>query len=426
MKKKKGEIQLSEKTEEDPPFLHGSKWLRTDFHLHTKADKEFSFTGDENFYNSEYVQALKKSRIGIGVVTNHNKFDYAEFKSLRKTAKKENIFLLPGVELSVGDGSNGIHTIIVFSDEWLIDGKDHINPFLQTAFAGKTPSDYENGNARCSLGLIPTIRKLEEQHKDFFIIFAHVEDKSGFWKELGGGRITELGKQELFITRCLGFQKVRTHDSQEKACRLKVKQWLGTAYPAEVEGSDAKNIDEIGKGNPFYVKVGAFSFEALKFALMDRESRTAVEMPMPKHSRIKNIQFQGGILDGKSICFSSGLNCLIGIRGSGKSAVLEAIRYTLDLQFGEKTVDREYKKDLPSFTLGSGGKIVLQGTDPSEQEFVITRILHEAPAVSYGGEYRAGINIKETALYQPLYFGQKDLASTGEPSVPILLRQQAP
>jgi hypothetical protein len=29
-------------------FSHGSRWLRADFHLHTQADREFSYTGDDN------------------------------------------------------------------------------------------------------------------------------------------------------------------------------------------------------------------------------------------------------------------------------------------------------------------------------------------------------------------------------------------
>ncbi len=29
-------------------FQNGATWLRADFHLHTKADGEFSYTGEEN------------------------------------------------------------------------------------------------------------------------------------------------------------------------------------------------------------------------------------------------------------------------------------------------------------------------------------------------------------------------------------------
>ena len=75
-------------------FDYGSKTLRADFHLHTKADKEFRYKGDERTYCRQYVQRLANEGISIGVVTNHNKFDYDEFKALRKVAHKQRILLV--------------------------------------------------------------------------------------------------------------------------------------------------------------------------------------------------------------------------------------------------------------------------------------------------------------------------------------------
>ena len=121
------------------PFEHGSRWVRADFHLHTKADKEFVYKGEDTSFTNDYVSALADAGIGLGVITNHNKFDMGEFKALRKQARKRGIGMLPGVELSVNDGANGVHTLIVFSDAWLEGGKDYINQFLNVAFAGKTP-----------------------------------------------------------------------------------------------------------------------------------------------------------------------------------------------------------------------------------------------------------------------------------------------
>lgn len=135
----------------------GARWVRADFHLHTNADREFTYSEDADYYFSRYVDALEKEEIKIGIVTNHNKFDSSEFKGLSKTAQKRGILLLPGVELSVNDGANGVHTLVVFSDEWLEDG-DHINPFLNVAFEGKIPSQYEHENGRSSLSLSETIK----------------------------------------------------------------------------------------------------------------------------------------------------------------------------------------------------------------------------------------------------------------------------
>ncbi|HHD64077.1 MAG TPA: histidinol-phosphatase [Desulfobulbaceae bacterium] len=395
-------------------FLHGSRWLRADFHLHTKADEEFSYSGEEDYYFSNYVDALKSAGISVGVITNHNKFDFHEFKSLRKTARKKEVFLLPGVELSVNDGANGIHTLIVFSDDWLANGQDYINQFLNVAFSGKTPNQYEKENGRSSLALIDTIKKLEDYHKDFFFVFAHVEEKSGLWHELDGGRLKEMGKNEFFRRRTLAFQKVRTYDVPDRKCRIKVRRWLDDAYPAEVEGSDPKSIDQIGQGKACYLKIGDFTFEAVKYALLDHEHRLTDKPQKYTHSHIQSVSFDGGVLDGKTINLSPELNTLIGIRGSGKSSILEAIRYALDIPFGEKALDKEYKSRLVDHVLGSGGKVTVQAVDRRGQQYEIRRINREIPDVYIDGVLHPGISIRETIIYKPIYFGQKDLSATGE------------
>ena len=396
-------------------FTEGAQWVRADFHLHTRADREFKYTGDDNFYNSNYVDALEKAGIRLGVVTNHNKFDFDEFKALRKTAQKKGIALLPGVELSVNDGANGIHTLVVFSDEW-IDEHNYINPLLTSAFEGKTPAQYEQENGRTSWSLLETIKKLESYHRDFFLVFAHVEAPSGLWAELDGGRLTELGQSEFFRRRTLAFQKVRTHDGagKDKPCRTKIQSWLQSWYPAELEGSDPKCIDEIGRGKTSYLKLGELSFEAAKFALCDPAARIAMEPPKHQASHIRSIHFDGGILDGQTLYFSPELNTLIGIRGSGKSSILEAVRYALDIPRGEKAQDTKYKDELIRHTLGSGGKVTLTACDVYGQEFTISRIFREAPNVYLGGKLQPGVSIRETVLRRPIYFGQKDLSSTGE------------
>jgi predicted ATPase len=400
---------------ENDLFQNGATWLRADFHLHTKADGEFYYTGEENDFITHYVNALEEANIRVGVITNHNKFAKAEFDALCKKARKKGIFLLPGVELSVNDGANGIHTLVVFSEEWLTNGQDYINQFLNVAFEGKTPAQYENENARCSFGLLDIFKKLEGYHKDFFLVFAHVEQKSGLWHELEGGRLEELGGNEIFRRRTLGLQKVKTHDNPKSKCRVKVQGWLGDAYPAEVEGSDPKTIDVIGKGDPCYLKVGAFSFNAVKFALMDHENRVAKAVEQYKHSHIKSIHFEGGTLAGKTIHFSPELNTLIGIRGSGKSSMLEVLHYALDIPFGEKAGDQKYKEALVGFTMGSGGKVIIKAVDRNGQPYEIRRIWKENYSTVYiDNKLQPGVSIRESVLHKPIYFGQKDLASTGE------------
>ena len=277
-------------------FAHGSRWVRADFHLHTRRDKEFKDAGAEQDFVTQYIEALKQADIRVGVITNHNKFDLKEFKALRRAAKKESIYLMPGVELSVKDGSDGIHTLVVFQEDWIDNpgNVDHINTFISVTFAGQT--SYDNSNARSNHDLLDTIRELDKFEKDYMLVFAHVEEKNGLWGGLAGGRIEELGQNELFRSRTAAFQKVRTRDTRQK-----VKSWLGSWYPSEVEGSDPKAMDEIGRGQKrTFIKIGAFTFEAVQFTLKPGAERFPTRQsgskPTPGYARfvLRGVSWMGG------------------------------------------------------------------------------------------------------------------------------------
>lgn len=393
-----------------PVFENGSCWVKVDFHLHTRADKEFRYAGESDRYIRDYVNALKAAEVSVGVITNHNKFDPGEFKVLRKAARREGMELLPGVELSVNDGQAGVHTLVVFADEWFINPQqtNHIESFLTATFAGI--DNFENENARLTENITQTIQRLDRYERDYFIVFAHVEAHNGLWGGLSPGRIGELFDNDLVRQRVTGFQKVMTHD-----LRVKIKGVLGERYPAEAQGCDAKTLDHIGARKVArYLKLGDYSFEAVRFALQDFPHRVSGEKPALIHSHIRQIAFEGaGSLGGTVVKLSPELNPLIGIRGSGKSSILEGIRYALDLPFGEKASDRDYKENLVSNLLKSGGKITVDAVCRHGRAYQIVRIFGQEPQVIFDGLVRHGVALRETVLHKPVYFGQKDLSNTG-------------
>ena len=158
-------------------FENGATWLRADFHLHTHKDKEFKNLENPNDFFNQSIRRLKEEQIHIAVVTNHNKFDKDEYLNFKKRAIKEDIWILPGIELSVNDGANGIHCLIVFERASWIDGQeDYINQFLTSAFEGV--ANRENENTRCNYSLENVLQKLsyhKTQGRDSFIIMAHVD-----------------------------------------------------------------------------------------------------------------------------------------------------------------------------------------------------------------------------------------------------------
>ena len=87
-----------------------------------------------------------------------------------------------------------------------------------------------------------------------------------------------------------------------------------------MEGSDPKAITDIGKGHrKTFLKIGEFSYAAVKFALQDSANRVFNTVPDLKHGYIESISFQGGKFDGQTITLSPELNTLIGILWSKRS-----------------------------------------------------------------------------------------------------------
>lgn len=382
-------------------FENGCEWVRCDFHLHTRKDKEFKYEGEDNSFIKDYIYKLENENIKVAVITNHNKFDLGEYKALKNIANKKEILILPGVELSVKDGKNGVHTLIVFNpEEWIKNGEDHIDSFLTAAFQGI--NNRENENTCCNWDLDTLLVELEKHNKDYFIVFAHIEQRNGLIKECGGGRLQSLAEKHEFKKRVLGLQKLRTNDN-----KAKIKDWFGYEV-AYVEGSDPKKIDEIGKGKKCYVKIGEYSFNSLKFSLQNYENRVSNKKMKINHGYINSISFQGGKLDKIQIPFSNELNTLIGIRGSGKSSILEVIRYALGLKVN---VDESYKENLVKNTLGSGGEITLNIIDKYGNRYKLKKIMGEQSFILDQDENDVGISI-DSLINSPLYFGQKDLSDT--------------
>ena len=322
----------------DNLFQNGSKWLRADFHLHTRADKEFQYSGTDNDYVNDYVNKLVEQNIQVGVITNHNKFNIEEYKAISKKARKENIFILPGVELLVNDGANGVHTLIIFDPkDWIIDRNDYINQFITANFMGK--HNFENENGRSNFSLKETLEQLKKMNRNNFV------------------------------------------------------------------------INETGKGSKHcFVKIGAFNFEAVRYALIDFQSRVSEKTPVINNSYIKSINFEGGLLNGKEISFSPELNSLIGIRGSGKSSMLEILRYALNIPQGAQAMDKDYKNNLIEYVLKSGGKVSVKIVNRQGETYKIERIYGQRESIYKNNELQQGITL-EAILHQPVYFGQKDLSN---------------
>jgi chromosome segregation protein len=403
----------------DHQFPRGAEWVRADFHLHTLKDPGVSRKpfrdeyrgvnghGHEkaNSFPKDWIGRLKEEQIRVAVVTNHNYFDRDEYRHLRQLGAKEGILVLPGVELGVKDGGGGIHTLIVFNPNGWVDNRendDRINRFLSSQFQSRPDEGTRTKDDFCHC-----LELLDDVNEDYFVVFAHVQSDNGLFQELQGDNLAHMinGCGKRWSERVLGLQMVKQPEVVKK-------RWPETLpMPAFVEGSDPKSIAEVGNtGRKCYLKIGELSFEAVKFALFDHKYRVHPELPEPRQAVfLRQVRFDGGALNGLSVPLSPSLNCLIGPRGNGKSAVIECLRHALGLPEG---ADGQYKSGLVERMLSPAGKVIVEAIDEFGREVRLERERTGQSSVYLDGQYRE--ISPGSVLKDILYFGQKDLSARSE------------
>lgn len=413
---------------------HGAEWVRADFHLHTIKDFGASrkryrdeFVDCDDRFTGAFIDKLEQEGIRVAAITNHNTFDIGEFKCLEKKGRKKGILILPGVELGMRGGNSTIHALVIFDPANLRTDNNFINQFLTRVFQKPSPDE---GTATDG-DMADCFSRLENLHQSYFVVFAHIESDNGILKEMtktGLEPIHALIGADTWARRVLGFQGVK---SDIKYIAQKLPD--GVPIPAFVDGSDPEtSLSEVGRVSDghglCFLKLGELSYHSVRFALRDHPIRVKREQPaISATPRIHSI----GIDDGKRTAvhypLSCCLNTLIGSRGSGKSLMIEALRWCLGEKAGEG--DKTYKDSLIHAFLDKGATVKVAGITADGKEFEISRSYtnkkeQPPPEISVNGE-KVKIS-RETVLPGLLYFGQKDLGQREEEATKNIFTQLLP
>jgi ABC-type lipoprotein export system ATPase subunit len=130
--------------------------------------------------------------------------------------------------------------------------------------------------------------------------------------------------------------------------------------------------------------------------------------------RLRSLSVIGGFLDGMQIDFAEGLNCLIGHRGTGKTTILEFIRYALDeFPRDDGGVCRKRVEALVKSSLGDG-RIRLALETKEGLEYIVDRTAGGAPLVLDPDERPTDVRIQSAGLFSADIFSQNDVENTAD------------
>ncbi|HOJ16773.1 MAG TPA: AAA family ATPase [Caldisericia bacterium] len=391
-------------------FNNGANWLKADFHLHSPYVHSFKLPNGCNLNDIDrlvdiYIEKLKEKKIRIAATTDYQQIRKDFFQSLQKKAKKHDIYIFPGIEFSVNYGK-GLHILVIFEYDANIDG---INDYIKSLDTSPHQPLINGDRSHRDISLEKDLKIVLEKIKSDFnclLIYPHPNDKNGL---LNSFQLKESAELLKFA------DAIEWIDETDKN-KLISTAILNKAFfenLAIIENTDPKSFDEIGskKRNDnirtTFLKLSSVSINAIKLALHDPTLRVRIyEEPIIKKDRIVSVKINGStFLKNVNLEFNSNLNTLIGGRGVGKSAIIESIRYCLDLPVYS---DKDFRENFVKNVVGSGGIIEIEieqffGENSIKNK--VKRVIGQLPEVE-------GKNITPVELFAdktPIILGQKEL-----------------
>jgi len=337
-----------------------ARFRRVALHLHTidsrdwgkaiGADKDLNsrdrFTGEEGYTN--FVDKLKE-HLDLCAITDHMKCGYATNLS-KQIEENDKFVILPGMEVNFCPesalGSLRIHLLVILPEGSSVEN-------FARLFEGQTsiPEDAQRtGNEEISnITLFDFIERVH--NNEGICIAAHVDSDTGVrcrfrqtareTLRLFSDATPEQEEQEkdvasqlkeyLFDSKLDGIEIHQSSSSPHYnwiSTEDKVKKWIPTVLTF-----DAHCIEQLGRTERItHLKMTKLGLNGLKDALRFPDTRIRFpenlpELPSPTLRGIRIIGDSNSFFENLTVAFAENLNCIIGVRGSGKSTLVETLRY---------------------------------------------------------------------------------------------------
>ncbi len=327
---------------------------------------------DEASYNTALVEACKQHDVEVIAVTDH--YNIRSGAGLCQAAREAGLLVFPGFEAKTKDG---VHFLCLFDPTR--------PPDIVDRFIGACGIQEEVPGAASRTH--DTLELLAEAPKwQAICIAAHVDlPRGGLLGILSGQPRINAWKSEHFLACSLPGPVNSAPESLRAILENKTPEYHRERPVAVINAQDVNGPDDLAKpGTTCWIKMSEVTVEGLRQAFLDPGSRIRlVSDPVPEeHAEFVAIAWQGGFLRDVAVHLNENLNVLIGGRGTGKSTIVESLRYVLGLEpIGDEA--RKTHDGIVRQVLRSGTKISLlvRSHRPAKREYVIERTVPNPPIV---------------------------------------------
>jgi len=341
---------------------------------------------NEEDYNNAILEKCKANKIEVVGLADHGNVDSSE--SLRKKLEDGGIIVFPGFEIA---SSQKIHMVCLYPEGTT---ENKLNSYLGQVM-GANLNQLENEKTYPSPESCELIaNKILGEQKGFWYA-AHMTRNNGLLRLSGpGDNYKHLWiNTELVVAGHIPgtINDLEGVPSQDKK---KYKDIIENKNPdykrdrpiAIINAMDVDKPETLSEPSAScLIKMTDPTFEAFRSAFHDPESRIRLnhQIPVQPYSAIKSIQWSGGgFFRNENIGLSKHLNAFIGGRGTGKSTLIESIRFALDLPYrGSEDNSKGLKSILGANISNSQVAVEVTSKAQNGQAYTISRRHGEQPVV---------------------------------------------
>jgi len=359
----------------------GARFLKADLQVHTPADPRFEPrpNADGQAARGElaraYVQAAKDRGIELLGITEHN--DVSWIDELRYAATGLGLFLLPGFEV---ESSEGIHVLCLFDpDTKVVDLEDTLARLGLTKEKRTQQKRLELRADRDFATLIAFV----QTDCGGICIAAHMDSDKGLLNFGAGGARADRWKGKALLAGQISRPPDELHAGTRRIVENDDPAYRRDRPLACLLTSDARGISEIGT-KATWIKLDRVGVDGLRQAFVDPDSRLSLSDPAAARQgpRILAANWEGGFLDRAAFPLNPELNALIGGKGTGKSTVIESIRFVFGLEARtEETIAASHALRENALRSGTKVSLLIDTGPPAPRRYVIERTAPHAPVV---------------------------------------------
>ena len=365
---------LSERMQAALDLPNGARFYRCALQVNPFAylarhKKQTSFKS-ETEYNKAIVETCLEIGIEVIAVTDHYRVKHSA--SLVRAARDAGLWAFSGFEAVTKDG---VHFLCLFDP----DKDDVLERFIGECGIHDTEHPSPTGS-------LDSVELLESSRKwGAVCIAAHVASEGGLLKKLSGQSRVNVWTSSNLLACALPGPVSDAPDGIRPILENKDAQHKRVRILAVLNASDVNDPEDLKKdGASCFIKMSNVSVEAFRQAFLDPESRIRLHSdPKPEpHAEFLAMNWEGGFLRDTAVHFNGNLNVLVGGRGTGKSTMIESIRYALGLDpLGEEA--RKAHEGVIRHVLQAGTKVSLlvRSHKPSERCYTIERSVPNPPVV---------------------------------------------